>query len=201
MMLHEYTDEVLLVLIQHSDEDAFAELYQRYWGQLYAGALRRMSSADDAKDIIQDLFVKLWMRRSDIPEEVKAAEYLHTALRYRIINYIQADQVRLKYANARLAEQDSSTLSMAESGMALQELEAIIGQAVADMPERMQEIFILSYKKGFTPKEIAAQLSLSVQTVKNTLSHARVLLKGRMASQNPEVYALLLLVCAGLSVS
>ncbi|RNI28901.1 RNA polymerase sigma-70 factor [Rufibacter immobilis] len=201
MMLQGYTDEMLVVGIQNSDEDAFTELYQRYWQQLYASALRRMSSEDDAKDIIQELFVSIWTRRTKIPEDAKAAEYLFTALRYRIINYLQADQVRLRYANAQLAEQEVSTASLAESGLAVQELEIIIQEAVEDMPDRMQEIFLLSYRKGFTPKEIAAQLSLSVQTVKNSLSNARILLRGKVAHQNPEQYAHLLLLLSGVVIS
>ncbi|MFC6997327.1 RNA polymerase sigma factor [Rufibacter roseus] len=201
MKFQGYTDEMLLVLIQSSDEDAFSELYQRFWQQLYASALRRMSSEDDAKDIVQELFVKIWTRRATIPEDAKAAEYLFTALRYRIINYLQADQVRLKYANAQLAEQEVSTVSLAESGLALEELETLILEAVEEMPDRMQEVFLLSYRKGFTPKEIAAQLSLSVQTVKNYLSNARVLLKSRLAHQNPELYAHVILMFSSLAFS
>ncbi|GGG26055.1 RNA polymerase sigma-70 factor [Pontibacter amylolyticus] len=200
-MLQNYTDDMLLVLIQGSDEDAFTELFQRYWKQLYATALKRMAKEEEAKDLVQELFVKLWMRRSTIPEDAKAAEYLYTALRYRIINYFQADQVRLKYANTRLAEQDYFTSSTAESSIALEELESVIEQAMADMPARMQEIFMLSYKNGYTPKEIALQLSLSVQTVKNYLTHARTLLKGRLMGQNPELYAQLLLLGAVWTVS
>ncbi|MFT2008856.1 RNA polymerase sigma factor [Pontibacter sp. 13R65] len=201
MSFPEYTDDMLLVLIRGSDEEAFTEMYQRYWKQLYSSALRRINSEEDAKDIIQELFIKIWTRRTTIPENVKAAEYLFTALRYRIINYIQADQVRLKYANAQLVEQEISTVSLAESGLAIQELETIIQEALVDMPDRMQEIFLLSYRKGFTPKEIAAQLSLSVQTVKNYLSNARMLLKGKIGHQSSEQYAHMLLLVAGVAIS
>ncbi|AKD03696.1 RNA polymerase sigma-70 factor [Pontibacter korlensis] len=200
-MFDEYTDEMLLGFVQESDEDAFTELYRRYWRQLYISALKRISNEDDAKDIIQELFIKLWNRRTTLPDEVKVAEYLYTALRYRIINFIQADEVRLKYANAQLTEQDNFAASVAESSLALQEIESIIEKAVEAMPERMQEVFILSYRKGFTPKEIAVQLSLSVQTVKNYLSSARALLKCRITEQKPQLYAQVLLMFAPLTIS
>ncbi len=201
-MCKEYTDEILIKCLRNSDEEAFVELYQRYWRRLYSSALKRISSEEDAKDIIQELFVKLWVRRASIPEEAIAGEYLFTSLRYRIINYIQADQVRVKYANSCLAEKGNlSVFPSVESNLALEELESVIQEAVENMPERMQEVFILSYRKGLSPKEISVQLSLSVQTVKNYLSNARMLLKGRMANQNNEFYAHMLLVLIYLSAS
>ena len=88
MMCQENTDESLLFYIRKSDEKAFAELYQRYWRQLHSSALKRMNSEDDAKDIIQELFFKLWIRRNSIPEDAKVAEYLFTALRYLSLIHI-----------------------------------------------------------------------------------------------------------------
>lgn len=185
MMGQENTDETLLFHIRRSDVKAFTELYQRYWGQLYTSALKRMGSEDDAKDIIQELFFKLWMRRHSIPEDARVAEYLYTALRYRIINYLQAGQVRLKYAHACVAEQDQSTVSLAESKLALEGLESFVRRTVRAMPGRMQQIFILSFKYGYSCQEIAKQLSLTEQTVKNHLSKARSILKERMRDQHP----------------
>ncbi len=201
MTFEEYSDEMLLDLTRDSVEGAFAELYLRYWRKLYASARKRISSEDDAKDLIQELFVSLWVRRQDLPSDVNIAEYLYKALRYRIINYIQADKVRISYANAQLADMDPVSLPAAELHLASQELETLIEGVLESMPARMKEVFLLSYKNGFTPKEISLQLSLSVQTVKNNLTHARALLKGSLGNQNSELYALLLLACAGLVVS
>ena len=163
-------------------------------------AARRMSE-DDARDIIQELFVSLWVRRKHIPVDAKVAEYLYTALRYRIINYLQASQVRLKYANSILIESTSLSATTADGNLAVDELENFIQEAVDKMPRHMQEVFILSYKKGLSPKEIAAQLSLSVQTVKNYLTNARALLKSMMSEHNAELYAYVMLVCMYPSVS
>ncbi len=196
MTFQDYTDEMLLDLMRDSVEEAFTELYLRYWRKLYAASLKRMSSEEDAKDLIQELFVKLWLRRRELPDHMKVAEYLYTALRFRIINYIQADQVRIKYANTRLAEMQPDVCPAEDPYLARQELEALIEGALEGMPERMQEVFLLSYKKGFTPKEIAATLSLSVQTVKNYLTNARIYLKGRIASEDSDLYAHLLMACA-----
>ena len=194
MIFPENTDELLLGRMRSSDEDAFTELYQRYWRPLYSSALRRMSE-DDARDIIQELFVSLWGRREHLPDDVKVAEYLYTALRYRVINYLQASQVRLKYANSVLTEQDPASAATADGHLAVDELKNFIQEAVDKMPLHLQEVFLLSYKKGLSPKEIATQLSLSVQTVKNYLTNARAFLKSMMREHDAGLYAYVMVVC------
>lgn len=195
-----YKDEVLISLIQKSDEDAFTELFGRYWKDLYSSALKRMSSGDDAKDIIQELFVKLWTKRQSLPGDMEVCNYLFAALKYSIINYLQADKLRLHHANLILQTVSKTEASIVESQIDSQDLEVIIEQAIEYMPDRMKEVFILKYKNGYTPQEIAAQLSLNVQSVKNYLTNARGVLRAIISRYNPEVYARLLLLDAFITI-
>lgn len=131
---------------------------------------------------------------------MEACNYFFAALKYSIINYLQADKLRLHHANLILQTVSNTEAPMVESQIDSQDLEVIIEQAIEYMPDRMKEVFILKYKNGYTPQEIAAQLSLNVQSVKNYLTNARGVLKAIISRHNPEVYARLLLLDAFITI-
>ncbi len=185
-------DGMLLERLRAGEIGAFTELYNRYWENLYRSSLKRIANADDAKDLIQDLFVAIWIRKDQLPQTIDWEDYLYAALRYKVINYIQADEVRIRYANAKLAENDALYPQGADSVVAVGELEYLIHQAMDRMPQRIREVFKLSYTEGYSPQEIAQRLSLSLQTVKNYLSDAKVIIR-RFLHDYPAAVPLLLL--------
>ncbi|GGC40306.1 RNA polymerase sigma-70 factor [Parapedobacter defluvii] len=188
-------DGMLLHRLRAGEIGAFTELYNRYWEALYRSSLKRIANADDAKDLIQDLFVTIWTRKDQLPQAIDWEDYLYAALRYKVINYIQADEVRIRYANAKLAESDALH-PQADSIVALGELEHLIDRAMDRMPQRIREVFRLSYAEGCSPQEIAQRLSLSLQTVKNYLADAKAIVR-RFLHDYPAAVPLLLLGLAG----
>lgn len=189
-------DGMLLERLRAGEIGAFTELYNRYWEALYRSSLKRIANADDAKDLIQDLFVTIWARKDRLPQTIDWEDYLYAALRYKVINHIQADEVRIRYANAKLSESNALHPQGADSVIALGELEHLIDQAMDRMPQRIREVFRLSYAEGCSPQEIAHRLSLSLQTVKNYLSDAKSIVR-RFLHDYPAAVPLLLLGLAG----
>lgn len=182
-------DGQLLERLRTGDIEAFTELYNRYWEALYQSLLKRIANADDAKDLIQELFITIWIRKDQLPHTINWENYLYAALRYRVINYIQADEVRIRYANERLKQVELLQSQRADSTIAAGELENLIDQAIDHMPRRIQEVFRLSYTEGYSPQEIAKQLSLSLQTVKNYLTDAKAIVR-RFLHDYPAVISL-----------
>lgn len=164
-----FSDAELLQSIKKDDGAAFKMLYDRYWEQLYMKACKRVDK-DEAKDIVQEVMTTLWRRRNDIftYEDGAIGRYLHTAVKYRVISY---------YAYTA-AEVRNSDLFEVLSGQAFaneletKELSEILDREIGRLPARMQQIFRMSRQEDCSIADIAQQLNLSEQTVKNQLTEA-----------------------------
>lgn len=164
-------DQKLLDASKNGDEKAFGLLFNKYWDDLFKIAYRRLHSAEDAKDIVQDVFLSLWNNIGSITIEDSLGGYLYTALRNKIFNHFEKNNNRLQ----KLMQQPFAATRNEEiifSNYCTKELQHFIAQQVAAMPEKMKQIYILSREEYLTHAEIAALLSLSNQTVKNQLYNA-----------------------------
>ncbi|RXF70221.1 RNA polymerase sigma factor [Arcticibacter tournemirensis] len=162
-------DKELLHLIKQNDTSAFKILYDRYWKDLYVKACKRVDE-DSAKDLIQEIMTTFWRRRNTITLSKKGdvAAYLHTALRYRIISYYAYTASEIKKTAVFDFPADLSIPNTLE----IKELKEIIELEVGKLPHRMQQVFRMSREFDYSISDIAMQLNLSEQTVKNQLSEA-----------------------------
>lgn len=88
-----YTDQELCHLLKQGDRQAFDAIYVRYWESLYLSANRLIRLPAQAEDIIQDIFVNLWLKRAEY-SILDLHAYLLTAVRFRVLNYIRRDKVK-----------------------------------------------------------------------------------------------------------
>jgi len=93
------TDEELFSLIKNDNEQAFAELYNRYKRPLVAFALKKID-ANEVEDIVHDLFAKLWTNRDNIEINQQLRSYLYRSLRNRIIDFISHQIHEKKYVES-----------------------------------------------------------------------------------------------------
>lgn len=165
-MLKDYSDATLVGLLQKNSEEAFREIYDRHWKSLYETAFRK-AGAEDAGDMVQEIFLYLWKNRSNLALQGQLNTYLHAALRHKII-----DLYRLKVQRGHYYENIFPGGSMAAADYETKELNSIIRTTIQRMPCRMREIFLLNRDGDLPSAEIARQLSLSDQTVRNQISTA-----------------------------
>ena len=163
------SDELLIAHLKKGDKDAFAEIYARYAAKLAAFASSKLYSLEDAKDILHDMFVKLWEQRADMAVTSNLQSYLFTIIRRRIIDKIRKNITREAYASAI---QSIAIGYDNESVFETRELRQHIDRSLNQVPPRVKEIYILSRNEGLNNREIADKLNLSEQTVKNQLSAA-----------------------------
>ncbi|MBX3257473.1 MAG: RNA polymerase sigma-70 factor [Chitinophagaceae bacterium] len=164
-------DQKLLDASKNGDEKAFGLLFNKYWDDLFRIAYRRLHAAEDAKDIVQDVFLSLWNNIGSITIEDSLGGYLYTALRNKIFNHFEKNNNRLQKLMQRQfvpAEHEETVFS----NYCTKELQQFITQQVATMPEKMRQIYLLSREEHLTHAEISTLLSLSNQTVKNQLYNA-----------------------------
>lgn len=164
-------DSILLQRLQAGDEQAFSEIYNLYAAELIGFTTARICSLEEARDIIHDLFVYLWEERADLSIKISFRAFLFAAVRYRIIDYIRFKDIRKKYAD-KLTSLPTPCVSAMESELDAKELNQVLSAAVNELSPRVQEVYRLSRKEHLSIREIATQLNLSEQTVKNQLSTA-----------------------------
>lgn len=173
----QWSDLQLLKQIQLKNEEAFQEIYARYWAVLYRHALRMTGSEEEAKDIIQDLFTELWDQAPGIQIKNQVSGYLYTSVRNKVLNSIAKQRVRTEYQH--LYQKNNPLEShITEETLRYRELKQWMEQEVAKLPPRMQEVFLLSREEQQSYKEIAEKLQVSENTVRkqvsNALKHLRI---------------------------
>ncbi|HVI46660.1 MAG TPA: RNA polymerase sigma-70 factor [Chitinophaga sp.] len=170
-MKYQYlTDTELLQLVARDDAAAYEILYNRYWEPLFLFAYKRLKFTSPAKDVVQDVFISLWKRRTTLQVTASLRTYLFTAVRYEVLrNIAQLEQGPVCDDQALLhvpAEAAAADLLYEK------ELRYVLTDAIDKLPVKMKEIYVLSRQHHKSISEIASELALSEQTVKNQLSKA-----------------------------
>lgn len=163
-------DNELIFLLKKDDQAAFTEIYNRYALTLADFAGSKLYSLEDARDVLHDLFAKLWEDRRSINGDINLKAYLFSAVRYKVIDKIRSKSVREKYAEG--AKFTLPAEYSAQDKMEAQELQRSIYNALEGLTPRAREIFLLSRNDHKSIAEIAKLLNLSEQTVKNQISAA-----------------------------
>lgn len=164
-------DLQLIDLLKKGDESAFSEIYSRYADSLAGFASSKFFDLEDGRDIIHDVFVKLWQERTQLKVDRDVKAYLFKLTRDRIVDKIRKNITRRQYAAMidSLAVRYEATI---EQKIAAKEIAQSIETSLEELSPRVKEIFLLSRKENLSITEIADKLQLSEQTVKNQLSTA-----------------------------
>lgn len=170
------SDFELVDLLKQNDRKAFSELYSRYAAALTGYASSKLYSLDDVHDLIQDIFISLWTNRHKLVIDSSLNAYLHSSVRYKIIDCIRKNVTREEYAIIvqTLSKHPSYN---PEKEREVKDVQKIVSLAIEKLPPRVREIYQMSRNDHHTIAEIAGKLSLSEQTVKNQLSTATKAIK------------------------
>jgi len=170
-IFNSYSDKELLTAIAGGDNNAFTELYNRYWDKLLFIAGAKFRDLSVAEEMVQDIFLDIWNRRSELKITGELEAYLAVSMKYKVINA----QARLKrsadfrqYLLHCQTEQDNST----EDWLSFHELREKLSLLVSKLPERCRITYQLSKELGYTQKEIATHLEISEKAVEANLSRA-----------------------------
>jgi RNA polymerase sigma-70 factor (family 1) len=187
------SDNLLLAALRKGDESAFKVLYERYWEEVYTMIYRRLGDDEAAKDIVQNIFVNLWTSRKEVFIEKNLGPYLNRAARNRTISFYRKNLATMT-RDARFHNEQIQYSP--ESNLEAKELEAVINNEIAQMSDTMRKAFILSRQENKSIREIATELSLSEQTIKNNISQAldRLRKKTRLFYSEPANLVSVLLI-------
>lgn len=166
-----YTDSELLALLSQDDKSAFDMLYLKHWPALYKSAYFILKDRDACKDVVQDIFVWLWEHRKHL-EINSLKSYLNVAVKFKVSNYIRSGNIRESFFEELVKFAPAALSPTAEEFAEIKEMNAIIQQAISNLPFRCREIFKLSREEHLSNQEIANRLSISVKTVESQMTIA-----------------------------
>ena len=174
--LEQCSDAELLVYIQQDNRFAFNELYKRHWSNLLDSAYKRLKVEEIAEELVQEVFLNLYLKRHTIIITTSVAAFLHTVLKYKVLDEIRANLVRHNYREEWL----SRPLLQAEDAHTLlenKELSELIINLSDKLAPKCKEVFLLKHQQQLSNKKIAEQLQIAEKTVEGHISTARKTLK------------------------
>jgi RNA polymerase sigma-70 factor (family 1) len=165
------TDHELWAAIRQDDEGAFNELFKRYWIPLYKTAYQYLKDEESSEEVVHDVFLNIWSRRSDL-HIFTFSSYMLTAIRYQIYNRMRAARLPLIYGDDHIDQKNLSDHNLGENKIEEQELQQEILGFLQNLPKRCQEIFCMSRIQQLSNQEIAVRLGISKRTVENQIAVA-----------------------------
>ncbi len=159
--------------VRKSDDVAFNKLFHLLWEQLFVFAQSIIMDEDKAKDIVQEVWIDYWNRKSKIKNKNIRA-YLYQAVRFKVYNHFRDNnfnRVHISVIN------ELKINSKIEEQHNLEDTLLLVNDSMKNLPLRCKEIFTMSKLEGITNSEIAKQLGISKRTVENQLSIALKVVK------------------------
>src|SRR5690606_2327578 len=148
-----------------------------------------------AEELVQDTFMEVWNHRQRIDSQGNISTYLYVICRNKSFNKLK-ELKRHKTVFDPLGDQKLNTIFLTEDIQATRELTESVEYIISKLPPRQQEIFRLCRLDGFSHKEIADQLGISVQTVKNHMVAALRFVRTELANSSDQVPPLMKVLIA-----
>jgi RNA polymerase sigma-70 factor (family 1) len=157
-----YNEQELLQQVSLGNEEAFRELFTAWHHRLSGYMYRITESRELTQDIVQEVFLKIWMSREALAEVNNFKNYLFVIARNMALNELRKIATRLRYEN-NLTDQEITTEEPEEY------YQTLIDEAVNQLPGRQREVWLLSRQDRLTYQQVADQLQVSKDTVKTHL--------------------------------
>ncbi len=196
------SDRILFQKIAASDEQAFERTFDKYTAILYPYILDLVRVEADAKEIIQEVFLKVWLKRDTLPQIENPGGWLYTVVSNEAYAHFKKEA---RYAKRlqKVAASDPADLNLRDihEQFDSREVKTLIAEAVKQLPIRRRQVFQMSRLDGYSRKEIAETLGISENTVRNQLAVAVEFIQDFII-KNRSLYlpALLVGMMAGLRI-
>ena len=181
-----YNESTLVSLLTEDSEYAFQIIYDLHRNRIYKTAIRFLKSPLAAQEVVQDVFMKLWVSRRGINPSQPIGAWLHTLTKNNIINRLKKDSNEWKVMHA-LPFITSSNSNATENTVQDSEYSAILNTAINALPEQQKKVFLLSRNENLTYIQIGEKLELSPLTVKTHISRALLHIRNTFAAKGIDI--------------
>jgi RNA polymerase sigma-70 factor (ECF subfamily) len=166
-----YEESTLLALLAGDSEYAFQLVFDRHRNHIYKVAMLYVKSPAIAEEVVQDVFLKLWMQRKNLSEIRSLESWLFTLTKNITLNYLK----KLAHewtARSKWVKQNRQSESTTDYKIRSSESRQLLQQAIDSLPEQQQKIYRLAKEESLSYEEISQKLSISPLTVKTHMARA-----------------------------
>ena len=171
------------------EEAAFKALFGEHYKGMYSYACIILKDEEEAEEIVQNIFVRIWEKQTAIRIETSLKAYLYRTVYNDCMNHIKHRAVVLKFQKEKTHVMKNETGS-AEEKITSTELNEQLSNALHELPEQCRTVFQLSRFEDLKYREIAMQLNISEKTVENQMGKALKLLRMKLVEFLPLIVML-----------
>ena len=186
----EFQDEQIARLLSNKDEATFERVFKTHYKSLHAYTFTMLKDEDEAEEMVQQVFFKLWERSEHLSFSGPIAAYLYRAVHNESLNFLKHQKVKAGH-QLHVAYSMKNKTEHGQGKMMGKELEYKFREALDALPEQCRTVFQLSRFEDMKYKEIADKLDISIKTVENHMGKALKLLRTKLVDFLPLLIILL----------
>ncbi len=176
-----YNDRELIQFLKDDDQEAFREIYDRYWKRILFKAVKKVNDISLAEEVVQDVFLSIWNRRHGLMIEGDLGTYLAAAVFYNVVR-ARCRKRRELEVHCEAMSGRSGTENTTENMLAFKILNDDIVRYVSALPTQTRLVYRLHKEEGRSYREIASYLNISPKTVDYHISKAVKGLRATLSS-------------------
>ena len=188
----------IVMRLQGGDSDAFERVFETFYHRLYSFINQYVYDSEVAKNILQDVFLILWEKKSILLDDNNLNAWLYTVAKNKALKYLRHKEYVTDHVEISLFRQSENMLNASAldqidtSEFAFREIEKIIEHTLSSMPEQVQVVFNLSRFENLKNREIAEKLNISEKTVEANITKSLKLLRVALKDYLPLAVYLLM---------
>ncbi len=170
-------DKILLMRLQEGDKKAFEEIYITLKEPAFKFCLMLLKDEQEARNLVQDIFVKIWTKRTFINPDLNFTSYLFTAIKNSAFDHFKQIK-KNEVMKERFREKMELQSQLGESDKKHRLL--MVRKAIDNLSPARKKIIKLNFEEGKSYQEIADELNISKNTVKNQLVKAKQIIRDQL---------------------
>lgn len=188
-----HNDKLLVHQLMLGNHKAFRKLFDTYRNDLYRYSLSMVHSKAHAEEIVQDVFLKVWVKRESLNPDMSFRAYVFTITRNKTLKFLKKAANDQKLCEAVFYASQKTT-NITEQTIRELELELIKKEALDKLPPKRLLIFEMSRNEGKSYDKIAEELSISPHTVRNQMSKALETLRATLIENKDIAFTLFVIL-------
>lgn len=169
-------DKELLDQLKNNEKLAIEKIYNLYWEDLFLSAFNLLKNKEACEEIVQDVFITVWEKRTELQITYTLKGYLYGMVRFKVLNFLRSNSKEYPTDDTEGIEKRFQCITP-ETNLIYKEYEVYLESIIQSLPEKGREVYLLSRYEQLSNKEIALRLNISLKTVENHMTKSLAIIK------------------------